>query len=62
MSAAKCIEYGFPRGTRSQFVVYRDGSQEVARAHRYLLPSGQVGASGRPDPKRNICCGVIFYS
>src|SRR5215212_10282776 len=58
---AKCKNYGFPQGTHSQFVIYREGSQEVARAHRYLLPNGQVGGSGLPDPKRIICCGVILY-
>jgi hypothetical protein len=57
----KCDMLGFPFGTRSQFIIYRDGHHEVARAHRYLLPDGQLGASGRPDPKRMLCCGVIFY-
>jgi hypothetical protein len=58
---ANCAKYGFPYGTRSQFVIYREGLEEVARAHRYLLPDGQVGGSGRPDPKRIICCGVILF-
>jgi hypothetical protein len=61
VAAAKCVSHGFPLGTRSQFVIYRDGIAEVARAHRYLLPNGQIGASGKPDPKRMICCGVIFF-
>lgn len=25
--------------------------RKVALAHRYLLPDGTVGASGKPDPK-----------
>jgi hypothetical protein len=57
----KCTEYGFSYGTRSQFVLYRDGADEVARAHRYLLPDGKIGGSGLPDPKRIICCGVILF-
>lgn len=62
VSPANCISYGMPHGTRSQFVIYTDGPQEVARAHRYLLPSGQLGGSGKPDPKRMLCCGVIFFA
>jgi hypothetical protein len=25
--------------------------RKVATAHRYLLPDGTIGASGKPDPK-----------
>ena len=56
-----CATYGFPYGIRSQFLVYRIGSQEVARAHRYLLPNGRIGGSGRPDPQRIICCGGTLF-
>lgn len=52
---------GFPPGTRSQFVIYEQGAEEIARAHRYVYPDGQIGASGRPDPKRIMCCGVILF-
>ena len=44
-----------PAGTLSQFVLYMDGGNVVAEAHRFLLPDGEIGASGLPDPK-----GVLF--
>jgi len=45
----------------SQMVSYRDGmGNEVARAHQYLLKTGQLGASGKPDPKRLVDGGVIY--
>ena len=41
-----------PRRTRSQRVLYvgADG-QPFADCHRYLLPGGKIGGSGKPDPK-----------
>lgn len=42
---------GQPLGTLSQTLLYLDERGMVARAHRYLLPDGEVGASGLPDPK-----------
>jgi hypothetical protein len=44
---------GEPHCTRSQIVLYStlDG-KPVALVHRYRRPSGQLGGSGRPDPKR----------
>ena len=42
---------GQPPGTRSQRVVYLQGGRRVAIAHRFVLPDGSVGGSGRPDPK-----------
>lgn len=49
-------EYGQGPGARSQMVSYHvvaggKISTKVAIAHRYLLPDGSVGASGKPDPK-----------
>lgn len=42
-----------PDCTRSQEISYRDqDGNELARAHRYLRPDGEIGASGLPDPKR----------
>ncbi len=41
-----------PVCTRSQTLVYLNGRRRfVAIVHQYLLPSGRLGASGRPDPK-----------
>ena len=57
----RCDRYGFPHGTMSQLLSYRDGSLEIAKAHRYLLPDGMIGGSGRPDPEMMYCCGVIVY-
>lgn len=44
-----------PSGTLSQSVYYLDGHDLIAEAHRFLLPDGETGASGLPDPK-----GVLF--
>lgn len=49
-------ESGQPSGSRSQIVAYievenRKIGRKVAMAHRYLLPDGTLGASGKPDPK-----------
>lgn len=42
-----------PFCTHSQMLSYRDHSgNEVARIHQYLRPNGDIGASGKPDPKR----------
>src|SRR5262245_8607471 len=41
-----------PVCTRSQLVAYLDGRKRaVAIVHQYVLPNGDIGASGRPDPK-----------
>ncbi len=54
-------EIGLPPGSRSQLVSYRTaGGEELARAHRYLLPDGKIGASGKPDPKRVFRDGVLY--
>ncbi len=40
-----------PPRTSSERVVYYDGGQPVAVAHRFVTPDGTMGGSGRPDPK-----------
>jgi hypothetical protein len=40
-----------PIGTQSQTVPYFLNGQLIAVCHRYLLPDGSLGASGKPDPK-----------
>ena len=49
-----------PYCTRSQMVSYRDGTQEIARAHLYLRMDGSIGLSGKPDPKRVVFNGVMY--
>ena len=41
-----------PPATLSQTVIYLSKESMVARAHRFVLPDGEIGASGLPDPKR----------
>lgn len=44
-----------PIGSRSVELSYRAGDkdgEELARAHVYIKPGGEYGASGIPDPKR----------
>jgi len=50
-----------PRCTRSQMVLYatKDG-KPVALVHQYRRPDGQIGASGRPDPKRLFVSGRVM--
>jgi hypothetical protein len=50
-----------PHCTHSQMLSYRDSSgNEVARVHQYLRPDGQIGASGKPDPKRLYKDGELY--
>lgn len=49
-----------PFCTRTQEVSYFDGALEVARVHQYMRTTGQLGASGRPDPKRIFESGVLY--
>jgi hypothetical protein len=50
-----------PYCTRSQLISYltHDGV-EVARVHQYLRRNGELGLSGRPDPKR-VRLGMTIY-
>ena len=50
-----------PVCTRSQYTIYLDAEgQEVAHAHQYLRTDGNLGASGRPDPKRLLVNGILY--
>lgn len=50
-----------PTCTRSQILVYLDGSQRmVAVVHQYLKPDGTLGASGRRDPKALLHEGALY--
>jgi hypothetical protein len=50
-----------PYCTRSQMLSFRDADgNEVARVHQYLRPNGNIGASGRPDPKRIFKDGELY--
>ena len=50
-----------PFCTCSQMVSYRDlNGNEIARVHQYLRQDGQIGASGRPDPKRLYEDGILY--
>lgn len=52
---------GLPEGSRSEMISYRDANDfELARAHRYVLPDGRIGASGKPDPKRIFKDGRLY--
>jgi hypothetical protein len=68
VKASKCLsperlaKTDFPERTNSETVEYFEGVLKLAVAHRYVLPSGQIGGSGRPNPKKMVCCGVIFYT
>jgi hypothetical protein len=61
LSQERLAETDFPDGTYSETVEYFEGDLKLAVAHRYVLPDGRIGGSGRPDPKKMVCCGVIFY-
>jgi len=55
------VESAQPPGTRSQSISYRtEDNFELARVHQYVLENGQIGASGRPDPKRILFGGILF--
>ena len=49
-------------GTLSQMISYRNAQgTEIASAHRYLQPNGQLGGTGhRPDPKSMLEGGVLY--
>lgn len=50
-----------PVCTRSQTVVYLNRRRKaVAIVHQYLLPNGELGASGRPDPKFLVHHGTTY--
>jgi len=52
-----------PVCTRSQYIIYIDANGEkVAGVHQFLRADGQLGASGRPDPKELFINGVLYVS
>ena len=52
---------GLPAGSQTQMISYREKSGlEIARAYRFLLPDGSIGASGKPDPKRLLKNGTLY--
>jgi len=52
---------GQPPCTRSQIVAYLDtGGRKVALVHQYVLKSGRLGGSGKPDPKQLLHNGVLY--
>lgn len=58
-------EKGFSHGTRSQILRYYKVENRwrlvlQVEMHRYWLPEGRIGASGRPSPKR-VLIGSIMY-
>lgn len=54
-------EIGLPPGSKSQAISYRtENGEELARAHRFVLPDGTIGASGKPDPKRVFLEGTLY--
>lgn len=51
-----------PICTRSQTVAYYDRTgMKVAVVHQFVRKDGDLGASGRPDPKRLLEEGVLYY-
>ena len=52
-----------PYCTESQGVAYRrrDGI-DVAYVHQYLMPNGELGASGFPDPKWLLHDGKHYHA
>jgi hypothetical protein len=49
-----------PPGTRCQLVEYFDGEERIAIVFQYLRPNGELGGSGRPDPKLIVKDGVEY--
>lgn len=62
LQPATARQKGFPVGTRTQFVRYYDSNERyLVGMHRYILPDGTVGASGRADPKYVVIADAIYY-
>jgi hypothetical protein len=53
----------FPPGTKSQRASLRDKTtgQLIALVHWFRLPTGELGASGDPDPIRVYANGIVYY-
>jgi hypothetical protein len=52
---------GQPPGTRSKVYKYFDGDNAVMCVQFFVLPSGELGASGRMDPKRLLVGDTSYY-
>jgi hypothetical protein len=53
---------GHPVGTHSQYVRYYDSSGKfVAAVHQYVLPNGNLGGWGKPDPKELVTDEYHYY-
>lgn len=53
---------GEPTCTRSQYVIYLDPEgNKIAEVHQYVRPDGDIGASGRPDPKALLEEGTVYH-
>lgn len=53
---------GEPPCTHSQKVSYYDQQgAKIATVHQYLRCTGEVGASGRPDPKYLLHEGTVYW-
>lgn len=52
---------GQPPGTRSKMYKYFDEGKPVMLLHCFQLPSGELGASGKMDPKRLLVDGIYYY-
>jgi hypothetical protein len=50
-----------PAGTRSRVNKYWDGAIAVMYLHCFVLPTGELGASGKMDAKRLLVDGVYYY-
>jgi len=54
---------GEPPGTSSQIVAYLDSQgRQVVIVHQYLRKDGNLGGSGKPDPKKLFHEGVIYIA
>jgi len=52
---------GQPPGTMSKVFKYFDGNNAVMCLQFFVLPSGEIGASGRRDPKRLLVGDTSYY-
>ena len=52
-----------PPCTRSQIIAYLNArGRQVAIVHQYLRKDGNLGASGKPNPKKLLHRGRIYLS
>ena len=49
-----------PPGTMSEEVEYYSATEVVARVHQFALADGNIGSSGRPDPKVLVWEGTLY--